>query len=57
LFLTHDIFEYNNHNIGKVENDTFRRNSLHIESDECSPISPLMGLFNRNDYLPVAEAM
>jgi len=35
-----------NHNIGKVENDTFQRNSLHPESDECSPISPLMGIFN-----------
>jgi hypothetical protein len=31
LFLTHGIFKYNNHNIGKVENDTFRWNSLHSD--------------------------
>ena len=31
LFLTHSIFRYNNHNIGKVENDTFQRNSLHFD--------------------------
>ena len=28
LFLTHNIFNHNNHNRDKVENDTFRRNSL-----------------------------
>jgi hypothetical protein len=31
LFLTHGIFTYNNHNIGKVENDTFQRNSFHSD--------------------------
>ena len=31
LFLPHGMFKYNNHNIEKVENDTFRRNSLHSD--------------------------
>jgi len=38
-FLTHGIFEDNNHNQGKVEDNTFQPNSLHSESDEWSPIS------------------